>query len=468
MSRSAGISARWRFGLLFLAALLAVMALRSLWSFPTEHGDSVQQFFWAARIVETGDWSALLTNHHTARWAAMLPQIGLTALVGTRYEAFYLLPLLMFSAGFLVALQGMKPLLNGAFLLLLAAVLFFEPTWLLTSNAFLITGLGTLFALLGSTVLARSEAEAWPPVILAGVLFFVAYGAHVSYLSFAAGGLCWLLLCRRSWRQAVLFAGVIGVLLIVEILAFNALSDGDYMLGRWDVLLDGTHLQRVQGVYETVVFSQLLTRWLDLPLPDFLMCLAFLAAAPLVFRRDLGNDGGIAFLRCTWLTGFFFAFAATFAVVELDPIRPMMPLQVRHLMPFIPFAAMMSLYLASRVSTLLLGSSRRRVEWTASLALTVSLAIIPTLFIDYYREKFKAFAWQADREYREFSERFREGELILTGKRKAVYRLIAIYRHPFPTQQTGSRINALQLRPDALCVGQLNRTPLERNYEPCR
>jgi hypothetical protein len=468
MSRFAADSSWLKNGLLFLAALLALTALRSLWSFPTEHGDSVQQFYWAARIVESGDWSVLLTNHHTARWAAMLPQIGLTALIGTRYESFYLLPLLVFSTGFLVALQGMKPLLNGALLLLLAVVLFFEPTSLMISNGFLITGLGVLFALLGTTMLTRSNTRARFVVILAAALFFVAYGAHVSYLSFAAGGFFWLLLCRRNWRQALLFAGVIGMLLIGEMLAFNALSGGEYRLGRWDVLLGGTHLERVQGDYDTVVFSQLLTRWLDLPLPHLVMCLAFLAAAPLVFRRNGGKAAGMAFLRCTWLTGFFFAFSVTFAVVDVEPIRPMMPLHARHLMPFLPFAAIMSLYLLSQASKLLPKPGRRRVEWAASLALTVSLAILPTLFIDYYREKFSAFAWRADREYREFSEHFREGDLILTGDRKAVHRLIALYRQSFPTLRTDDRISARQPRPGALCVRRLDRAPLERNYEPCR
>ena len=112
-----------------LIAITCIFLLRSLWTYPIEHSDAIQKYFYAAEILRSGDWSILLTNHHTLRWAAILPQTGLTWLLGNRYEVFFILPLLMFSAYVVLIVFSLRNVLNVSQQLLLWAFLFFESTW---------------------------------------------------------------------------------------------------------------------------------------------------------------------------------------------------------------------------------------------------------------------------------------------------------------------------------------------------
>ena len=111
-------------------------------------------------------------------------------------------------------------------------------------------------------------------VVLAGVLFFLAYGAHVTYLSFAAGGFLWLTLFQRKPARAIIFCATILTLFVIETLVFDYLSDWQFVFGRLEGLAGSPHIARNPD-YAPVTFIQLLTRWLMLPVPQLLLCLSF-------------------------------------------------------------------------------------------------------------------------------------------------------------------------------------------------
>jgi len=450
----------------FLIAVTFMFLLRSLWTYPIEHSDAIQKYFYAAEILRTGDWSILLTNHHTLRWAAMLPQTGLTWLLGTRYEVFYILPLLMYSAYLVLIVFSMRNILNVSQQLLLWTFLFVEPNAILASNQYIITGLAVFCAFAGVLALINQGKHQNLSLILAAVFFFIAYGAHVTYLSFAAGGFLWLIFYQRKPSKAIVFSVIILLFITLETLVFNHLSDGQLSWGRLEALATGEHIGR-NSTYTPVVFSQLFTRWLALPLPHLLLCLGFITAGGWLFVQKKTGRPVPRLIECSFLVGLCFAVAVTFAVISIDPLRPMMPLRPRYLVPFFPFASIMAVYMLSILVAKLPVKVGSRKEFAVTLAFTLFLLIIPTYKMDFFRSKFDTFMWNADREYSEFSQMFKNGELLLTSHRRIAYGMIARFKNPVKTRALESGLAAVNLLPAHLCVEQLTRSPLHLNYEDC-
>jgi uncharacterized protein YhfF len=75
--------------------------------------------------------------------------------------------------------------------------------------------------------------------------------------------------------------------------------------------------------------------------------------------------------------------------------------------------------------------------------------------------------WKADKEYTAYAEKFQRGELVLTGKRRAVHSFIALYKNPVKTIRGKSRISVVDPSPQALCVSSLDKVPLQLNYHDC-
>lgn len=452
--------------MLFLLAVGVLFLLRSLWTYPIEHGDAIEKYFYAAEILRTGDWSILLTNHHTLRWAAMLPQTGLTWLLNNRYEVFYIPPLLMFSAYFVLIVFSLRKLLNFSQQLLLGTLLFFEHMSFHTSNQYFITGLGVFCAFAGVLALVRTTKRQYAGVVLAAVLFFVAYGAHVTYLSFAVGGFLWLMFFHKNLTKVIVFTLTILILFLFETLVFNYMSDWQLTFGRIQALATGEHIGR-NSTYTPVVVSQLFTRWMILPWTQLLLCLGFITAGVWLVRQKRHGRSVPALIECTFLVGLGFAVGVTFAIFSIDPLRPMMPLRPRYLVPFFPFASIMSVYILSSVSARLAGQTGGRRGFAVVLAFTMFLLIYSSYKIDFFRSKFEAFLWQADREYSEYSSRFVHGELILVGKARHANDMVARFKNPAVVTFEHGVVSVIDPSADAMCVEYLTKSPLSLNYEDC-
>jgi len=450
----------------FLISVMLIFLLRSLWTYPIEHSDAIQKYFYAAEILRSGDWGILLTNHHTMRWAAMLPQTGLTWLLGPRYEVFFIQQLLRFSGYLVLIVFGMRNILNVSQQLLLLAFLFFETFSFYTSNQYLVVGLGVFCVFAGILALIHQGKRQTSGVILAGFFFFIAYGAHATYLSFAAGGFLWLALFQRKPSRAVLLAATILLLMVLETLVFNHLSDGQLTWGRLEALAGGGHIGRVSA-YAPVDFMQLFTRWLHLPLPNLLLCLGFTTTGVWLLVQKKNGKPVPRFIECSFMVGLGFAVAMTFAVVSIDPLRPAMPLRPRYLVPFFPFACIMSMYMLSIFIAKLTAGTGSRKEFAATLAFALFLLLVLAFKFDSYRSRFDAFMWKAEREYSGFSEKFEQGELLLTSHRKYAYGMIARFRKPVQTRSRESGLSATNLSPAHLCVRQLSKSPMHLNYEDC-
>lgn len=455
-----------RNAMIFLLAVAGLFLLRSLWTYPVDHGDAVQKYFYAAEILRTGDWNILFTNHHTLRWAAMLPQTGLTWLLGTRYEVFYILPLLMFSMYLVLIVFGLRKLLTFYQQLLLGTLLFFEHMSFHTSNQYLITGLGIFCAFAGVLALTQPTKREYAGVVLAAVLFFVAYGAHVTYLSFAGGGFLWLTLFHKKLSKTVVFTFTILLLILIETVTFNYLSEWQLSLGRLQALAAGEHIGR-NATYTPIVFSQLFTRWLALPPPHLLLCLGFITSGVWIVLQKKNRRTVAPLIECTFLVGLSFAIGVTFALFSLDPLRPVMPLRPRYLVPFFPFASVMSVYMLSMLATRVFSKTGKSIESVMVISFMLFLLIFPTYKIDFFRSKFDSFLWKADKEYSEYSDKFAGGELILVGKTRRINEMIALFRNPVIVKNRHGGFAVIDVSQDALCVAGLDKSPLYLNYKEC-
>ena len=144
-----------------------------------------------------------------------------------------------------------------------------------------------------------------------------------------------------------------------------------------------------------------------------------------------------------------------------------MPLTSRYLVPFLPFAALISVYLLSFYTPKILGKHYLRPERVGVVVFAVIMFIVPTWQMDWFKIKFSAFIWKAEKEYVQFSEKFIDGELLITGKKKMVYPLIVKLRYPVRIKYGESGASTMNTSPKIMCVERLDKVPLHLNYQQC-
>ena len=455
--------------------------LRGIWTIPIEvAGDAVRKFYAAAEIARSGDWAILLQNHHTMRWSVIVPQVFITWIVGARYEAYYILPLLTFALSFVIILYALKDHLNTSQKILLGVLIFVDPMSFRNSSQLMTAGPSIFFAISACYVLATYSKRSRIAVIIAAALFFCAYGAQATNISFAAGGFLWLALIQRSWKSSSIFAGTLLCLLLIECLFFNYLSGWNLTFGRIEALLLGPHFEDAIGAFGapgepfkgryTVPFLHLFRRWFQLPVLDIALSATFFISG-LVFIKLKKSRVLPAFISCAYLVGLCFALFASFAVVSIDPITPIQGLLPRYLTPFLPFATINSVYFL----TFLTETNRKtwdvRMELFAAL-LAFGIILIPQAFDHSEHPKIKirteAFLWKAESEYTNFAKQIYDGDLIYKGRKKFVVQMLTQFKYPIE-RDTMKLEKATTIRPaKEKCVNELVDIPSRQNVRECK
>ncbi len=456
-----------------VVALIVVLFLaRSLVTFPIEHIDAAFKYLAAADIVRGQGLDRMLQIHHTMRWSEMLPQVFVTWITGFRYEGLYLLPLLAFATYCAVFWRGLAPLLGVGQQGLLLALLFLEPIALQHTGQLLNPPFGVLYAVLAVAVLAGAERLSWSRAFAATFLFFAAYGAHSTYLAFFGGGVAWVLLRRRPGAAAFMVVAM-GLLMALESLLFAQLATDSAPGGRLGALADGGHFRSLYWRYPPVEAHELFTRWLDLPVFDLVLTAGFAACfAQLTFSRSARAEAP-AFVQLCLLVGAAYAVAITFAVVSLDPIRPMMPLYTMYLEPFLPFAVVGTVTFLAGLENRLRRPTRRWLEGGAVAVMALFLALAASQkgtwdrLVNY---RLNAFMWKSHGEMTTLGERFRRGDIMLVGRNRiAIEKLIryhrqstVLYHNEMPYIASAPRVSR-----DVQCVRGIRYIPLERNDRRC-
>ncbi|MEM1411220.1 MAG: hypothetical protein AAGH19_02600 [Pseudomonadota bacterium] len=457
----------------FLTVLAALFLARSLVTFPIEHVDAAFKYEAAAKIVRGEGLAPLLNNQHTLRWSEVLPQVVVTGVTRFHYAGLYVLPLLAFALIGALIWRGLSPHLDRRQQLMLLALLFLEPVALTHTGQLLNPPFGVAYTLLALTVLARPGPTTWPRTVLVAALFFCAYGAHSTYLSFFAAGVAWLLVFERRWPQALGLIVFMAVLIGLETVFFNALSSDALSGGRLQALSSTNHMDQVMTRFKTHTALDLLTRWLELPLFSLAMAIGFAATVAYGLFRQRTLRNAPDFLVLCVLAGGAYAVAITFAVVSISPIRPIQPLRVMYLEPFMPFAVAVTSYAVARLERRLPRRLRPVLEGGALVGL-VFLVGVAALQKGRWEEiannRFNAFAWRADAELGAFADRFRDGDILLVGKNRYALEKIIQYSGPVTVRRghRGAKVSGpTPLSAHYQCVTGIRRIPLVDNERDC-
>lgn len=456
-----------------LGLLLLLFLARSLVTFPIEHVDAAWKYQAAADIVRGAGLGEMLQNHHTLRWSEVLPQIVVTWATGFRYEGLYLLPLLAFALASALLWRGMAPVLSRPEQALLLGLLFLEPIGLQHTGQLLNPPFGVLYVTLAATVLARPGPPGWRRVLLAALCFFAAYGAHSTYLAFAAGGFAWLMFFERRPALAFVLAAAMVALIALETLAVRLVGGGEFGFGRLEVLAEGSHMQNVHDRFKVVEPIELLTRWLRLPAYDLALVAGLLGSSLWLAVDKAARRAAPPFLILCLLCGGAYAVAITIAVVDISPLRPVQPLRIMYLEPVMPFAAVGTVAAFAGLSSRL-GRPFRLGLATASLAAMLGLLAVTVNSMDSWGHlvnyRMSAFAWRSHAEMSGFVQRFRDGEIMLAGRNRHALEKMIRYAGPVRVRRHGEvpeLTTARALHPEARCVRDIRRIPLVRNEEPC-
>lgn len=457
-----------------LAVLLLLLVARSLVTFPVEHVDATFKYAAAAGMARGEGLALMLENHHTLRWSAVLPQTAVTWLTRFRYEGLYLLPLLAFALAGALLWRGLQPALTLGQQALLLVLLFIEPVALTHTGQLLNPPFGVLYGLLGVTVLARPGPSTWRRSLLAALCFFAAYGAHSTYLAFAVGALAWLLLFERRPLHAAGFLATLVALLALETMVFNVVSGGSLAGGRFELLAGGSHMTLVREQFDAVEWPALFTRWLDLPLFDQALTAGFLLCAGWLSVDARARRAAPPFLLLCLLVGGAYALAVTVAVVDLHPLRPIQPLRVRYLEPFLPYAIAASVYLAARLEARFDRATQRWLEGGTAVVMVLLLAVAATQRYSWEQvadNRLKAFAWRAEGELSGFAQRFRDGELLLVGHNRRALEHLVRYQGPLDVRRGGGVEDGVTSAPlivaEPRCIARLRAIPVVLNERPC-
>jgi hypothetical protein len=211
-----------------------------------------------------------------------------------------------------------------------------------------------------------------------------------------------------------------------------------------------------------------------LPAFDLLLVAGFLLLGLLIAFARLTGRGRPdlpPFLGCALTIGGGYALAITFAVIDLNPVRPAMPLRIMYLEPFLPFAAL--------ASATLFGLLEQRLSRGTRFALAGAGAVLMgALFLimvsgkgaleSIINSRLNAFFWRSG-ELSDYSERFARGELVIKGYNLKAMELLATYQNPVRVvyHREPGGMGAAVLSPRRRCVAELRRYPLERNYQDC-
>ena len=446
--------------------------LRSLVTFPVEHIDAMHKYDAASRIAKGHGLQELLRNQHTMRWIQTLPQAGVAWLTSHRFEGLYLLPLAVFAGYCSLFLLAGRKFLGPAQLAVLALLLLIEPIALNHTGQLLNPPFGVFFVVAGAMVLTRGGSLSSGAVIAASLLFFAAYASHVTYLSFAGGALIWLLIGEKRVRSALLFAIVITVCILLEMFFFNFITPEPLPLGRVQALAQTAHVQKVQTQWLPINLTALLfERWTRAPVFDQIMIcgFAFFCVFSLLQWKN-GQSRLSAFTSLSLIMASSYAFALTFAVASLNPIRPFIPTRPMYLEPIAPFAIFACVCLLAQaekqLSTKVVWSLRGNFMLFMLLLLVVEVKNHGS-FSHIINARVNAFMWRSHSALSEYSHSVRNGSVILTAVNPDAMVMLARYPQEASIQQPGRLLVLSDALGDAFRVSHLRQIPLDRNYEDC-
>ncbi|MFW5728943.1 MAG: glycosyltransferase family 39 protein [Spirochaetota bacterium] len=298
--------------------LLAALVLRLL-TLMMIHTGVDERDYWSAGAALVTESTYPELQHRTVRWSLILPVAATQLLLGTHPNVYYVAPLLVGLAQVaIVFLLGVRTIGTAGGFLAALGVMFF-PYMIRGASQIRPGTFSLLYILIALALFVRylelpAGRKACQVLALSALVVFLAYMSKITNVYFVPGFLLAIILLRRSPRDAVVFAGVLLGLFLLETGAYAvALSEP---LGRLGIIM-GNHLG--SGYIEPMSFWGIFRRYSPQNLPPYWMApmLLYPVAAIYLHRRRRS-----AALDTMSLLVASFLFGMTFAVTGLNPVVP--------------------------------------------------------------------------------------------------------------------------------------------------
>jgi hypothetical protein len=247
-----------------LLLILLTLAVRMGTAKPALRGDAAFKWQMCRESRSGGTGDAWQWNHHTARWALMIPVVGLQSLLGDSPKYYYIFPVFIWCVGILATYsvgRQLRSRMTGCVCAL--AVLLFpeacfygtqflpdipEAAWLLVALAFLVRW---------------KQRRGWAVLVFSAVAFFLGYGSKATILYFLPGIAIWLYLDSKRWKPCFLYLSILLGLFLVETVILYVLSGEP--LGRIGILAHASRGLRngENPLVAGMTFGQWASSWKD-------------------------------------------------------------------------------------------------------------------------------------------------------------------------------------------------------------
>ncbi|MFO7177259.1 MAG: glycosyltransferase family 39 protein [Pseudomonadota bacterium] len=332
-------------------------------------GDAFAKWNFVRMWFYANDFSGEKWDHHMARMGVHIPTYIAQWVFGRGHTTYYV-PQLVFAVAQAPLVYVIGKRIGGRIAGVLAALLlvYFDPmirqgSQLLPEVFSATYALGALYLLLRATETQGKRRTAW--LVASSVCFFFGYLAKETTVFFLPGLLLALWLDRKSFRDVVLYAGILLAGFVLESLAYLLFTHHPH---RGDVIM-GAH---GQVPLPKVTFLQLFDRFIELDTPWLTAIHFFFAAFVGTLVLSAGNAA-----RGTLAMVASYLFLLTFLVKGINPIQLWQRFLPRYFDPTAPFVQLVNgcfLVLAGR-------TLYRRWAGTRGAVLTARAARFGAVFV---------------------------------------------------------------------------------------
>jgi hypothetical protein len=445
---------------IFITSLFVVLIFRLIYSTPIEiDGDSIGKWFSAASIARDGKWGIVINNalysewgmilesHHYLRWSIMLPQIIVAKILPSRYESYYVLPILLYVVFTVLCMSVFSTSQKNArlsSLFLLGVMLSIDPISHVMASQLKTVAFGLFYFAIGIVSFLHyvKYGRVWW-LLLTAVFFFLAYGAHITYITFSLAPMLVLVLHLRRYQASFIFFAILTMLFLAEFFLTGAILGDAESAARIQHIVTGGTYQAVttpRGSGAELEYADLFRRWKLVPKYNFFVLIGYLLGGSLLALKRMRRSMPIAIWLFFYAAGIY-GLAVTFPVVDIEPLRLAMALHNRYLAPFFPLALVFIIWVVWYWS-----SHKKVIRKTLPIGASTILTIVffggsysyscidevssAKSLIDmerYYCHSFRysqngnifpapdAFVFSAQRYYEDFNRDYLTGEISLFG-----------------------------------------------------
>ncbi len=365
---------------LLLALVIFTLLFRLLTLMNIHTGVDERDYWRGAKALVTSE-SFPEVQHRTVRWSILVPVAAIQLVFGTHPNVYYVAPLLL-SAAIAVLLYFAGRRLDGGHLTgFLAALGFVLFPYMIRGGSQIRPGIFSLFYLLGALLLLlrRMDAEDTGSVSLLpiGALLFLAYLSKITNVYVFPAFLIALWLLQKDRRGALLLAGGLFGLFLVETAAYWVFLGEP--LGRLGIIA-GNHL--ASGYIEPMGFLDIFRRYSPERFPIYWSLPSLLVVPAWWFGRRFAVSGSAAAARRSTrridtlaLFVLWFFLGITFAVSSLDPVVPVEAFHHRYFLAALGPILLIDAYFVAGLAAKALGALVARLEARPALTYPGILAL---------------------------------------------------------------------------------------------